>query len=109
MKIVNRERVEAQQLAPGMLRRVLGYNPSLMLVEHEFESGAILARHAHPHEQLIYVLSGRLLFHVEGMPDFEAEAGDSFVVAGGVEHGADVLEASVVLDCFTPARQDFLA
>jgi quercetin dioxygenase-like cupin family protein len=39
---------------------------------------------------------------------FEARAGDSFVIRGGVEHQARALEPSVVIDVFTPCREDYV-
>ena len=92
---------------PGLERRILAYNPRLMLVEHRMERTWIGIRHAHPHDQLVYIVSGRLEFGC-GSERFEATAGDSFVVRGGVEHEARALEPSVVLDVFTPVRDDYL-
>ena len=93
---------------PGLTRRVLAHNPSLMLVEHRMEAGWAGTRHSHPQDQLVYVLAGRLEFQCGSEPKFEAKAGDSFVVKGGVEHQAWALEALHVLDVFTPTRSDFL-
>ncbi len=78
-----------------------------MLVEHRAELGWAGARHSHPHDQLVYVLSGRLKF-VCGDQTFEVKASDNFVIRGNVEHQAFALEPSVVLDVFTPAREDYL-
>lgn len=91
---------------PGLERRVLASTPSMMLVEHRMMPGWRGARHSHPHEQAVYVLSGRLKFST-GDDEFEVCAGQSFVVPGGMEHEARALEASVVLDVFTPARDDY--
>jgi quercetin dioxygenase-like cupin family protein len=92
---------------PGLLRRIMAHNPNLMLVEHVMQAGWAGARHSHPHDQLVYVLRGRIRVSA-GNDVFEAAAGDSFVVNGGVEHQAWALEASVVLDVFTPTRDDYL-
>jgi quercetin dioxygenase-like cupin family protein len=92
---------------PGMRRRVLAHNERMMLVEHHMEPGWVGTRHAHPHDQLVYVISGRLQFSC-GQERFEVGAGDSFVVRGGMEHEARANEASVVLDVFTPVREDYL-
>ena len=92
---------------PGLERRVLASNPKLMVVEHRMQPGWVGVRHSHPHEQAAYVVSGRLKVSV-GDEAFEVSAGDSFVVRGGVEHEARALEASVVLDVFTPTREDYL-
>lgn len=91
---------------PGMQRHVLAHNEQLMLIRHFFEKGWVGARHSHPHHQLVYVVSGAIRADVDGKV-FEARAGDSFVVDGGVEHQASALEASEVLDVFTPVREDY--
>ena len=93
---------------PGLQRRVLAHNDRLMLVEHRMEAGWAGARHAHPHEQLVFVISGHLRFSA-GDQSFEARGGDSFVVKGGVEHQAWAIEPSSVLDVFTPYRADYVA
>jgi quercetin dioxygenase-like cupin family protein len=91
---------------PGLRRQVMSYSPSMMLVRHRMEKGWVGARHSHPHEQMVYVVSGHLKFqHPGGM--FEAKAGDSFLVAGSVEHQASALEDSEILDVFTPYREDY--
>ena len=92
---------------PGLLRKVLAHNPNLMIVEHQMQIGWAGARHSHPHDQAVYVISGRLRFSC-GDQTFEAGSGDSFVVKGGVEHQAWALEPSLVLDVFTPVREDYL-
>ena len=99
---------EAQTFTPepGMKRQVLAHTDQLMLVRHYFENGWVGARHSHPHHQLVYVISGSIRVDVDGRI-FEAHAGDSFVVDGGVEHQASALEASEVLDVFTPVREDY--
>jgi quercetin dioxygenase-like cupin family protein len=90
----------------GLLRQVMSYSPSMMLVRHRMRKGWVGARHSHPHEQLVYIVSGHLIFeHLNG--SFEAKTGDSFLVPGGVEHKASALENSEVLDVFTPYREDY--
>jgi quercetin dioxygenase-like cupin family protein len=91
---------------PGMRRQVLAHSDELMLVRHFFEQGWVGARHSHPHHQLVYVVSGSIRVDVDGKV-FDVHAGDSFVVDGNVEHQASALEASEVLDVFTPVREDY--
>jgi quercetin dioxygenase-like cupin family protein len=91
---------------PGLRRQVMSYSPSMMLVRHRMQKGWVGARHSHPHEQMVYVVSGHITFqHPGGV--FEAKAGDSFLVAGNVEHQASALEDSEILDVFTPYREDY--
>ena len=91
---------------PGLRRQVMSYSPSMMLVRHTMIKGWVGARHSHPHEQMVYVVSGRLRFEHPGGA-FDAIAGDSFLVPGGLEHLASAQEDSEVLDIFTPMREDY--
>ncbi len=91
----------------GLTRRVGANNDKLFLVEHRMESGWVGAAHSHPHDQVVYVVSGRLRVNAGGQT-FDVGAGDSFVVRGGVEHQALALEPALVIDVFTPARLDYL-
>jgi quercetin dioxygenase-like cupin family protein len=91
---------------PGLLRQVLAYSGNLMLVRHEMQKGWVGAKHNHPHEQLVYVVSGHIRF-TGGGKTFDARTGDSFVVPGGVEHQASALEDSEVMDVFTPYREEY--
>jgi len=90
----------------GLSRQVLAFNPGMMLVRHLMRPGWKGALHSHPHEQMVYVIRGRLRF-VRGAEVFEAGPGDSFIVPGGMEHEASALEESEVLDFFVPFREDY--
>jgi quercetin dioxygenase-like cupin family protein len=82
-----------------MLRQVLAYNQDMMLVRHHFVKGWKGARHSHPHEQLVYVVTGCILFDADGRT--------VVIVEGDVEHQATALEDSEVLDVFVPYREDY--
>jgi quercetin dioxygenase-like cupin family protein len=91
---------------PGLRRQVMSYSPSMMLVRHRMKKGWVGARHSHPHEQMVFIVSGHLTFeHPGGV--FEARTGDSFLVPGDVVHQASAQEDSEVLDIFTPYREDY--
>jgi quercetin dioxygenase-like cupin family protein len=91
---------------PGLRRQVMSYSPNMMLVRHAMTKGWVGARHRHPHEQMVYVVRGRIRFqHPGGV--FEAGTGDCFLVPGNVEHQASALEDCEVLDIFTPVREDY--
>lgn len=106
MNFVRNEDPKTFTPEPGMLRQVLANTDHLMLVRHFFEEGWHGARHSHPHHQLVYVIRGAIRVDVDG-EIFEVRAGDSFIVDGGIEHEASALEASEVLDVFTPTREDY--
>jgi quercetin dioxygenase-like cupin family protein len=91
---------------PGLRRQVMSYSPAMMLVRHTMTKGWVGTRHSHPHEQMVYIVSGRIRFeHPAGT--FEAGPGDCFLVPGGAEHQASALEDCEVLDVFTPMREEY--
>ena len=92
---------------PGVTRRVLAYDEEIMLVEFTFEADLKLPLHTHPHRQVSCVKSGKLEFTL-GDEVFILGPGDSITIPPDIPHGALPLEASVIMDVFTPARQDFL-
>jgi quercetin dioxygenase-like cupin family protein len=95
------------QSAPGIRRKVLCYDDSMMLVRFAFEPGAVGAEHSHPHRQCSVVESG--VFDVTiGGKTRRLAAGGSYLVAPGVLHGAVAVEAGVIVDVFSPLREDFL-
>jgi len=93
---------------PGLKRRVLAYNEKLFLAEHEMTKGWVGTMHSHPHDQIVYIVRGHLKVTCQGQT-FDLRTGDTFVVRGGVEHGASAFEASIVIDVFTPWREDYLS
>jgi quercetin dioxygenase-like cupin family protein len=105
--VVRGRDVEPVLAFANLHRRVLAFNDALMLAEHVMGEGAVFPRHSHPHQQLAYLVSGRIRVFCGG-ETFEATAGDSFVLRGGVEHEVHALERSVALDIFTPYREDYV-
>lgn len=91
----------------GVVRRVGVFGKSMLLAEHKLEKGWTGAMHSHPHDQIAYVVAGKIRVICEKQ-SVELGSGESFLVAGGVEHQSIALEDSVVLDIFTPCREDFL-
>ena len=90
----------------GLRRQVMSYSPGMMLVRHTMRKGWVGAKHSHPHEQMVYIVRGHIVFEHPG-GRLDARTGDSFLVPGGVEHQASALEDSEVLDIFTPYREDY--
>ncbi len=99
--------VEKKPAGEGVMRKILAYGEDLMCVENHFETGSIGAMHSHPHTQITYVVSGKFEFTV-GDKTQVVTAGDTLYKRDGVVHGCKCLEAGVLLDIFTPMRQDFV-
>ncbi|HBG12489.1 MULTISPECIES: cupin domain-containing protein [Lacrimispora] len=92
---------------PGITRRILARGGSLMGVEASFIKGAVGSVHKHPHEQVSYIVSGSFQYEADGVK-YILKAGDSYYVEPESLHGATALEDSIILDIFTPQREDFI-
>ena len=107
MDIIRRDELQGVPALPGLVRRVLAHSGELMLVHNTIQGGTFLPWHQHPHQQIIYVESGELQLHCDGQ-DRPMHTGDSIAIPGNVPHAVTAVTDIIVLDIFTPAREDFL-
>jgi quercetin dioxygenase-like cupin family protein len=91
----------------GVRFKTLAFGEKTHLTEFRLEKGHTVPMHKHPHEQTGYLVSGRMRFLIAG-ESFDAQSGDGWNIAGGVEHSAEVLEDAVVIEVFSPVREDYL-
>ena len=91
----------------GMKRKIMAYDDKLMVVKVEFEKGGIGVLHQHYHSQITHVESGKFEVQINGEKKVLA-AGDAFYIPPNVMHGAVCLEAGVLIDVFSPMREDFI-
>lgn len=105
--VTTRQQGKESHPEPGLTRRVLAYNDKLFLTEHKMGKGWAGAVHSHPHDQIVYVVRGHLQVQCQGKT-IDVRTGDTFVVRGGVEHGASAIDDSLVIDVFTPCREDYI-
>ena len=99
--------VPAEQLADNIVRRMI-VGAKEMLVRWEFKKGALAARHSHPHEQMVVMVRGRLRL-VVGDDETIMGPDDIVIIPPQVPHAAEALEDTVLIDIFSPPREDFLA
>ena len=95
------------EVIEGVHLKTLVYGDKTLMTEVKFKKGAVIPPHSHPHEQTGYVISGKLDFLVNG-EHREATPGDSWNIPGDVPHGATALEDSIVVEIFSPVREDYL-
>jgi quercetin dioxygenase-like cupin family protein len=105
--IIKRDSAKTTVPVPGIVRIILARTEKVMLTEHTLEKGAILPEHKHPHEQIVYLLSGELLLEVES-GQFKMLPGDSIAIPSNAVHKATALKESMALDIFAPARTDYV-
>jgi quercetin dioxygenase-like cupin family protein len=97
----------AEEQVTDKIRRRLVAGDQCMLVVWQMAAGAHAAAHKHPHEQIFWMLKGRMDFRL-GNEKRSCGPGDVAVIPGGVEHEAWFPEDTEVVDIFAPPREDFL-
>lgn len=91
----------------GIRRKVMAYDDKLMLVKVDFKQGRIGATHHHPHLQISYVASGVFEITIRGESRI-LRGGDVYFVPENAVHGAVCLEDGLLIDVFSPLREDFI-
>lgn len=91
----------------GVHFKTLVHGKNTSMHEFHLDKGAQIPLHKHPHEQTGYLVSGKMNFTI-GDETFLAEAGTSWNIAGDIEHSVDVIDDCVVIEVFSPVREDYL-
>ena len=78
----------------------------MMICEFKFDAHVEIPIHSHPHDQVGYLVEGRVEMNIDG-EKFELNEGDSYSAPSNVPHGAITLEPSVIVDTFSPPREDY--
>lgn len=105
---IETQNMEWEQVAPGMKRKFMGYNDEIMMVQVSFDKGGVGAMHTHPHSQTTFVVSGKFEVTV-GEDKKILSGGDGFYISPHIIHGAVCLEEGILIDVFSPIREDFMA
>ncbi|MGD1958426.1 MAG: cupin domain-containing protein [Fulvivirga sp.] len=106
-KYILTDAIEWEQLGGGVSRKMLGYDNQIMMVLVKFEKGAIGSPHSHFHTQTTYCVSGKFEFEIDGAKQ-EVKGGDGVYIEPNLLHSAVCLEAGMLIDTFSPVREDFL-
>ena len=80
----------------------------VLLVMNKIEPGMDINPHSHPFEQVVYIVEGRVRFHV-GDDGVEAGHGSLIRIPPDVMHYAEPIvdEPALNLDVFAPIRDDY--
>ncbi len=89
-------------------RKILVYEPEILMMRNAFAQGLAGPLHNHPHVQASYIVSGRFEITIDGVTK-EMGPGDSFLIQSNLMHAAKCLETGEIIEVFTPIREDFLS
>lgn len=101
------ETMEWEDLGGGVSRKFLGFDNQIMMVKVKFEKGAEGTPHDHFHTQATYCAAGKFEFTIGDKKQI-VKGGDGVYIPPNVVHGAICLEEGILIDVFSPVREDFL-
>ena len=99
--------ITATACEPGVSRKVLSYSPDVMMCELHFQKGAVGNTHKHPHTQVTYIEKGSFRFTIADETR-TVKQGDSILIPPDAVHGVTALEDGMLIDVFSPMRQEFV-
>jgi len=96
-----------REVLPGIKMKTLAYGEKTLFAEFRMNAGAVLPKHAHVHEQTGYLMKGQIRLTI-GEQVFDVEEGDCWCVPGNMQHSAEIQKDSVIVEVFSPVREDYL-
>ena len=104
---VTDESIDWEVVGEGVKRKIVTYDERIMMVKVAFEKGGTGTLHHHYHTQLTYIAKGVFEVEIDGKKQVLKE-GDVFHVVPDLIHGAVCLEDGMLIDVFSPMREDFI-
>lgn len=96
-----------RKLLEGVKMGTMVHGEKTLMARFRLEKGCAIPDHNHLHEQTGLLLSGRMVFTVDGT-ELEVMPGDSWCIGSDLPHSARALEDSVAVEIFSPVREDYL-
>jgi quercetin dioxygenase-like cupin family protein len=106
-KFILTQEMEWEELGSGVFRKFLGWDNQVMMVKVKFRKGAEGSPHQHFHTQTTYCAKGKFEFIIGDEKKIVSE-GDGVYIEPNLMHGAVCLEEGILIDVFSPVREDFL-
>src|SRR6218665_623931 len=100
-------KAEWESVDEKIQRQIVGFDDKVMMVNVRFEKGGIGALHNHPHSQVTHISEGKFEVTI-GAETTILEKGDSFYIPSDIMHGVVCLEEGMLVDVFSPMREDFI-
>ena len=94
-------------IVAGISIKTRVHGEKTLMAEFRIAKGADLPSHLHPHEQTGMLVSGELELKI-GDQVFPASSGDTWCIPENVPHSAHAVSDSVVIEVFSPVREDYL-
>ena len=100
------EKVKKEIMNEKLSRRVV-HGEKITVAQLELAKDCTVPVHHHENEQISVVLQGWLKFNLDGR-EILVHGGEVLVIPSNIPHNVVALEDSIVVDVFSPIRQDWL-
>ena len=94
------------EMLSGIHRRTMGTTDEAMLCEFFIQRESLVPPHSHRNDQVGYVIYGQIEMTIGDITSV-INPGDSYAIPGGIIHSARAVVDSLVIDCFSPPRDDY--
>ena len=100
-------KMDWKQIRKGVEQKAFSGSAATIAL-HRLTPGHETKPHSHPHEQIAFIVEGRMRFFI-GDSVHDLGPGGIVVIPGGVTHWGEVIgdEPVINLDVFTPKRAEY--
>jgi len=106
MQVKNWQEIEKEQLNPLYERKVV-HTDNMTVVQAHLKKGCQVPTHSHPNEQVSMIKQGALKFVMDGK-EHVVRTGELLRIAPDIVHSAEAMEDCVMIEIFSPRRQDWI-
>lgn len=101
-------KVPREELNPKLIRQAI-HTAQMTVARLELKAGGTVPSHSHHNAQFTMVETGALKFVLAGGAEVIVGPGQVLDIPPHAPHGVEVLEDCVVIDLFTPRREDWIS
>ncbi|MBT3339019.1 MAG: cupin domain-containing protein [Anaerolineae bacterium] len=105
MPFVDLSTITEKEIVPGF-HGTFVHGDNVSTVFWNIEAGATLPEHAHAHEQVSVLTSGKFEMTLDGETR-QLEEGMVAVIPSNIKHSGVALTACTIMDVFYPVREDY--
>ena len=104
-KKVNINNLKSKEIVSGFHGKFIN-GKSMTWAFWDIEKGASIPKHSHIHEQIMYVVSGKFNFTIDGNTSIFSE-GDIIVIPSNCTHSGEAITNCKIMDVFSPKREEY--
>jgi len=101
------EKSEWEGIDDKISRQIVGFDDKIMMVNVRFKKGGVGILHNHHHSQVTHISEGKFEVTIDGKTKL-LKKGDSFYIPSHIMHGVVCVEEGMLIDVFSPMREDFI-